>query len=100
MMIQYINQYPENEEFDYAKRLRLLRERKLAQTAEKVKREGGLNEDDYGRVVAPDYFKFKIVRTDIFTDTPAGRRISPNYWRNIRSMSIRSMRSSGAVSFF
>ena len=61
MMIQYINQYPENEEFDYAKRLRLLRERKLAQTAEKVKKEGGLNEDDYGRVVAPDYFKFKIV---------------------------------------
>ena len=55
MMIQYINQYPENEEFDYAKRLRLLRERKLAQTAEKVKKEGGLNEDDYGRVVAPDY---------------------------------------------
>lgn len=47
MMIQYINQYPENEEFDYAKRLRLLRERKLAQTAEKVKKEGGLNEDDY-----------------------------------------------------
>ena len=26
MMIQYINQYPENETFDYAKRLRLLRE--------------------------------------------------------------------------
>lgn len=59
-MIQYINQYPETETFDYAKRLRLLRERKLAQTAEKVEKEGGLNEDDYGRVVAPDYFRFQI----------------------------------------
>ena len=37
-MIQYINQYPETETFDYAKRLRLLRERKLAQTAEKVEK--------------------------------------------------------------
>lgn len=61
MMIQYINQYPENETFDYAKRLQLLRERKLAQTQEKIEKEGGLNEDDYGRVVAPDYFKFQIV---------------------------------------
>ncbi len=61
MMIQYINQYPEDEQFDYAKRLRLLRERKLAQTEEKIQKEGGLNEDDYGRVVAPDYFKFQIV---------------------------------------
>ena len=59
-MIQFINQYPETETFDYAKRLRLLRQRKLEQTAEKVAREGGLNEDDYGRVVPPDYFKFKI----------------------------------------
>lgn len=61
MMIQYINQYPETEEFSYEKRLRLLRERKLAQTAEKVEKEGGLDEDDYGRVVAPDYFRFQIV---------------------------------------
>ena len=60
MMIQYINQYPETMQLDYAARLRLLRERKLAQTAEKVEKEGGLNEDDYGRVVAPEYFKFKI----------------------------------------
>ena len=59
-MIQFINQYPESETFDYAKRLRLLRERKLEQTAEKVAKEGGLNEDDYGRVVPPDYFKFQI----------------------------------------
>ncbi len=60
MMIQYINQYPENEEFSYEKRIRLLRERKFAQTAEKVEKEGGLDEDDYGRVVAPDYFRFRI----------------------------------------
>ena len=59
-MIQFINRYPETETFDYHKRLALLRERKLAQTAEKVEKEGGLNEDDYGRVVPPDYFKFKI----------------------------------------
>ena len=60
-MIQYINQYPETEEFSYEKRLRLLRERKLAQTAEKVEKEGGLDEDDYGRVVPPDYFRFRTV---------------------------------------
>ncbi|MBO4491262.1 MAG: formate acetyltransferase [Lentisphaeria bacterium] len=59
-MIQFINQYPETETFDYHKRLALLRERKLEQTAEKVAKEGGLDEDDYGRVVPPDYFKFKI----------------------------------------
>lgn len=59
-MIQFINQYPETEEFTYEKRLRLLRERKLAQTAEKVAREGTQDEDDYGRVAAPDYFRFQI----------------------------------------
>lgn len=61
MMIQYINQYPVDERFSHDRRLCLLRERKLAQTREKVEKEGGLNEDDYGRVVAPEYFKFKTV---------------------------------------
>ena len=61
MMIQYINQYSADEVFTYEKRLQLLRERKLAQTQEKIEKEGGLNEDDYGRVVAPEYFKFKTI---------------------------------------
>jgi formate C-acetyltransferase len=61
MMIQHINQYPQDRVFTYDQRLALLRERKLEQTQEKVDKEGGLNEDDYGRVVAPDYFKFKTV---------------------------------------
>ena len=61
MKIQYINEYPADRTFTYAERLALLRERKLLQTAEKVAREGGLDEDDYGRVVAPDYFHFKTI---------------------------------------
>lgn len=60
MMIQFINQYPEDKTFTYSERLALLRERKMAQTAEKIAVEGSADEDDYGRVVAPDYFKFKI----------------------------------------
>lgn len=60
MMIQFINQYPADEEFSYEKRLHLLRERKLAQTQEKVEKQGGLNQDDYGLVVPPDYFQFRI----------------------------------------
>lgn len=59
-MIQFINQYSPTEKFTYRKRLRLMRERKLEQTREKVEKEGGLNEDDYGRVVPPDYFRFQI----------------------------------------
>lgn len=60
-MIQFINQYPESEEFSYAKRISLLRERKLEQTREKIEKEGGLDEDDYGRVVKPDDFNFEII---------------------------------------
>lgn len=60
-MIQFINQYPADEEFPYAKRIKLLRERKLEQTREKIEKEGGLDEDDYGRVVRPDDFDFEII---------------------------------------
>ena len=59
-MIQFINQFPETEQFTYDKRIRLLRARKIEQTREKVEKEGGLDEDDYGRVVKPDDFHFEI----------------------------------------
>lgn len=45
----------------YRERIALLRQRKLEQTKEKVEREGGLNEDDYGRVVPPEDFQWKII---------------------------------------
>ena len=57
-MIQFINQYLPNKKFTYENRIKLIRERKLDQTDEKVKL-GGLNQDDYGIVVPPDYFDFK-----------------------------------------
>ena len=59
--IQFINEYSKDEFFDYDKRIKLLRLRKLDQTQEKIDMEGGLDEDDYGRVVAPDDFFFETV---------------------------------------
>ncbi|WP_367941093.1 pyruvate formate lyase family protein [Enterocloster citroniae] len=59
--IQFINEFEEDESFDYNKRIRLLKKRKLDQTQEKIDMEGGLDEDDYGRVVAPDDFFFECV---------------------------------------
>lgn len=59
--IQFINEFPETEEFDYDKRIRLLKKRKLNQTQEKIDMEGGLDEDDYGRVVPPDDFHFEFI---------------------------------------
>ena len=56
--IVFINAFPADETFTLEWRIRLLRERKLAQTQEKIDREGGLDEDDYGRVVSPDDFHF------------------------------------------
>ena len=59
--IQFINEYPADEVFTLDKRIRLLKERKLAQTQEKIEMEGGLDEDDYGRVVPPDDFHFDFI---------------------------------------
>ena len=59
--IQFINEFSEDEAFDYDKRIRLLKKRKLDQTQEKIDLEGGLDEDDYGRVVAPDDFSFEFI---------------------------------------
>lgn len=54
-----INEFPAEETFTLDKRIRLLKQRKLLQTQEKIDREGGLDEDDYGRVVAPEEFTFE-----------------------------------------
>lgn len=61
--IQFINDFPKEEAFTYDKRIKLLKERKLHQTKEKIELEGGLDEDDYGRVVAPDEFCFEYIPT-------------------------------------
>ncbi|MFV0412164.1 MAG: pyruvate formate lyase family protein [Oscillospiraceae bacterium] len=61
--IQFINEYPPTESFDYNKRIQLLKKRKLRQTEEKIELEGGLDEDDYGRVIPPDDFSFEFTPT-------------------------------------
>ncbi len=45
-------------ELDYASRLEHLRKRKEAQTAEKLRRLGYMNEDDYGMVLPPEDFQW------------------------------------------
>lgn len=57
--IVFINEFPAEETFTLDKRIRLLKQRKLAQTQDKIDMEGGLDEDDYGRVVAPEEFRFE-----------------------------------------
>lgn len=56
--IHFINEYPADEKFDYDKRIRLLRERKVEQTSEKAA-QGGADEDDYGLIVQ-DVYKFRL----------------------------------------
>lgn len=56
--IKFINQFPAEEIFDYDKRIKLLRKRKVEQTEEKA-RNGGANEDDYGLIVQ-DAFQYKL----------------------------------------
>ncbi len=52
--IKFINQFPVEETFDYDKRIKLLRKRKVEQTEEKA-RNGGANEDDYGLIVQNEF---------------------------------------------
>ena len=52
--IKFINQFPAEETFDYDKRIKLLRKRKVEQTEEKA-RNGGANEDDYGLIVQNEF---------------------------------------------
>lgn len=56
--IKFINQFPVDETFDYDKRIKLLRKRKVEQTEEKA-RNGGANEDDYGLIVQNE-FQYKL----------------------------------------
>jgi len=56
--LRFINKFPREEKFTYDKRIKLLRERKIAQTEEKA-RAGGANEDDYGLIVQ-DEFKYEL----------------------------------------
>lgn len=45
----------------YAMRMRKLMEKKMAVTQEKIDREGGMDEGDYGRHVAPEDFRWQII---------------------------------------
>lgn len=56
--LRLINKFSADEEFSFDKRIKLLRERKVAQTEEKA-RNGGANEDDYGLIVQ-DEFKYEL----------------------------------------
>lgn len=58
-MLQFINQFSVDETFNYDRRIKLLRERKIAQTEEKA-RLGGTDEDDYGNIIQ-DEFEYKLV---------------------------------------
>jgi pyruvate-formate lyase len=53
-MIKFINRFPDDAEFTYEQRLKLLRARKVAQTEEKAGA-GGADEDDYGLIVQDEY---------------------------------------------
>ncbi len=56
--LRLINKFSADEEFSFDKRIKLLRERKVAQTEEKA-RSGGANEDDYGLIVQYE-FQYKL----------------------------------------
>ena len=60
---------------DYNERIARLRLRKLAQTQEKIRVEGALDEDDYGRIVPPPgvWHILRTTPTDRFTGTTHGR---------------------------
>ncbi len=56
--IKFINEFEPSKKFTYDERIKLLRKRKIAQTAEKAKN-GGADEDDYGLIIQ-DEFDYKL----------------------------------------
>ncbi len=60
-MESIINDNLQSKKQYYEERIRKLRQRKLEQTKQKVEIEGGLNEDDYGRIVPPSDFEWRII---------------------------------------
>ncbi len=72
--------------YTYAQRLDALRARKEAQTREKIKRNGYMDEDDYGSVPAPEDFVFHPECNDKENGTFYG----PELWgRNFRRLMER-----------
>ncbi|GAB1855473.1 pyruvate formate lyase family protein [Flavobacteriaceae bacterium MHTCC 0001] len=63
--IQDINtttsQEPQKGQLSFKQRMDKLRTKKLAVTQEKIDKEGGMDEGDYGRHVAPSDFKWEII---------------------------------------
>ncbi len=60
-MNEFVNKIPATKEVSFKERIAILRKRKIEQTNQKVLSEGGLNEDDYGRIVPPEGFEWKII---------------------------------------
>ncbi len=60
-MKRLLNSIPADKMLSYDERIAILRERKLLETKRKIEAEGGLDEDDYGRVVPPEDFVWEII---------------------------------------
>ncbi len=56
-----VNIYSKDTEVPYEDRVARLREQKLSFTKQKVEKEGGLDEDDYGRIVPPETFSWSLI---------------------------------------
>jgi formate C-acetyltransferase len=70
------------QDLTYRQRLELLREKKLQQTQEKIRRHGSMDEDDYGTVCPPDDFQWQPI-----ANHPNGSWYGPAGWAaNFRSL--------------
>ena len=72
-----------NEEYTYEARLRALREKKEAQTLQKMKINGYMDEDDYGSVPPPEGFKFMPEFNDPVNKTFYGAKL---WGKNFRGL--------------
>lgn len=69
--------------FTYEQRLKALRERKLEQTQEKIRRNGYMDEDDYGSVPAPEDFVFEPEFNDLEHRTFYGGKVWASNFRKL-----------------
>lgn len=69
--------------YTYETRLQALREKKEAQTQEKIKRQGYMDEDDYGMVPPPEGFRFEPIFNDPVNQTFYGAKHWALNFRNL-----------------
>ena len=70
-------------EYTYASRLKALREKKEAQTQEKIKKNGYMDEDDYGSVLPPEDFCFEPEFNDKINNTFYGAELWGKNFRRL-----------------